>query len=398
MEIEIVAATEEILRRFETLSLNPKANSKMELKVLSDTLPIFEPGGNLSIFITEVDRLMRFAEGKLDDGQKYLLGGIIRNKIRGEARNTIAFQGDEDWTAIKAALLARYGDQRSEELLVTNLDQCVQNPAETYLEFYHSVVSSYHALLQNITLNVDDANTLSFKKQLYKEYALKAFKMGILQPYKSYLSHFDLDTLEKCLVKCQTYDNMKSEWEYRENIRKTKFPQKQKPQPQLTNTFKPRPFVPTTQKFNNKPFQQTYHQPNQSFNQPHQPFHQPHQQFRSGSGFTRNNKPFPPNRLAIKHEPTPMSGVSVQKDVNNLDASHTVAVGTANVGSAQSIDSAQGQASASYEQAFSIDPDYYNNYNTYEYSQNTDYDTYAQNDEWQYEPDFLDVASTDNPT
>lgn len=93
-----------------------------------------------------------------------------------------------------------------------------------------------------------------------------------------------------------------------------------------------------------------------------------------------------------------MSGVSVQKDVNNLDASPTVAVGTANVGSAQSIDSAQGQASASYEQAFSIDPDYYNNYNTYEYSQNTDYDTYAQNDEWQYEPDFLDVASTDNPT
>lgn len=413
MEIEIVAETEAILKRFELLTLNSQ-KSKMELKVLSDTLPIFEPGGNLSIFIKEVDRLMRFADGKLDDGQKYLLGGIIRNKIRGEARNTIAFHGDENWAQMKAALLARYGDQRSEELLVTNLDQCVQNPVETYIEFYHAVVGAYHALLQNITLNVNDANTLEFKKNLYKEQAVKAFKMGIIQPYKSYLSHFELDTLEKCLVKCQAYDNMKSEWEYKESIRRTKFPQKQKQTPQPTNALKAptRPFVPTPQRFNK--FQQ--------------PFHQPHQQFRSGSGFTRNNnnqwqpkgwqhnqprsqqdRPFPSNRMAIQHEPTPMSGVSVQpRDLNNIGASNAMAVPTANVGTAQSIDSAyaqsidfaQGQAGSPYEQASPTDSGYYCDYDTYAYSQDNHVDTYygpyPQSSE--YESDFMDPASTEDPT
>lgn len=114
----------------------------------------------------------------------------------------------------------KYGDQRSEELLESALRHCVQNRGESYIDFYSRVLKTHNELMQCITLNSTDANFLSYKKTDYNKLALKTFQIGLLEPYRSYISNFELNTIEDCLNKCRFYDNRKNEWEYCEFLRK----------------------------------------------------------------------------------------------------------------------------------------------------------------------------------
>lgn len=197
---------------------------KSEIQLLIHAIPEYHPGDNLSIFINEVDNLIDHLTNRLTPDLEYILNFNIRSKIKAEARDFLAFQNIISWADIRLSLLRKYGDQRSEELLVSALKQSVQYKNETYNDFYTKILKTFSDLMQYISLNCNDKNLFLYKKFEYTNLALKTFQIGLLEPYRSYLSHFELTTIEECLNKCNFYDNRKQEWEYCEFIRKSNDP------------------------------------------------------------------------------------------------------------------------------------------------------------------------------
>lgn len=192
-----------------------------ELQVLLQAIPEYWPGQNLHLFINEVDNLVTYLSNKLTPDLVYVFNFSIRSKIKGEARDYVSYQGVTEWNDIRKTLLQKYGDQRSEDLLVSALTQCVQKRGETYLDFYGKLLQEFNGLMQNITLNTSDTNYLTYKRLEYGKLALKTFQIGLLEPHRSFLGNFELETIEQCLEKCRLLDNRKTQWDYCEFIRRS---------------------------------------------------------------------------------------------------------------------------------------------------------------------------------
>lgn len=210
--------------------------SRQDIQLLLNSIPEFSPEKNLSIFINEVDNLVAHLHGRLTTDLEFCLNFSIRSKILNEARDFISFQNATDWPSIRRALLQRYGDQRNEELLIAAISQCVQKRNENYLDYYCRISKNLSDLLQHLTLNIRDQNLLTYKKYEAEKLSLKTFQVGLLEPHRSYISNFDLNTLEECINKCKLYDNRKQEWEYSEFLRKSQELKKPLAQPHFKQT------------------------------------------------------------------------------------------------------------------------------------------------------------------
>lgn len=273
--------------------------TKGELQMLLSAIPEFTTGQNLSIFIKETDNLIHYLRNRLTPDLKYLVEVTIRSKIKGEPRDYISNQGAKTWRKIRRALLTKYGEQRSEEILVSVFSHLVQKKGEPYMEFYSRLLKSFNDVMETIILNVDDQGLLNYKKAAYEKLFLDTFLRGILEPHRSYLGNFELGNIDQALKKCKTFDNRAQEWEYGEFIRKTQDMQvsnaKPNPKPQYSgNPFRSYP------KANQQPFnrqQQGYNQNPQNY-QNRNPYFQNSRNpnFPPGRNFQNNPRPFNPQQ------------------------------------------------------------------------------------------------------
>ncbi|KAL3281897.1 hypothetical protein HHI36_005102 [Cryptolaemus montrouzieri] len=135
-----------------TSSLEPL--SRNDIQLLLQSIPEYFSGEKLSIFVNEVDNLCNHLEGRLNADFVYEVNFFIRSKIKGESRDFLAFQNATN--SIRRVLLQKYGDQRSEDLLVSSLTHCLQKRNETYMEYYSRILKSYRDLIQYLTLNIAD--------------------------------------------------------------------------------------------------------------------------------------------------------------------------------------------------------------------------------------------------
>lgn len=190
-----------------------------ELTALTNTLPEFYPGGNLSTFINAVDNLIRFLDKKLTPSQVYLFNVSVLAKVKNEARDYLNFHNETEWSGIRNALLRKYGDQRNEEILLSALRSTVQKQNETYSEYYDRVLLAQNDLMQYVQLHEVDQNIIAFKRNFYQKQTLQVFCSGINDPYHEYLMHFDLISLEEALNKCKIYDNKIQEHRYMKYLR-----------------------------------------------------------------------------------------------------------------------------------------------------------------------------------
>ncbi|XP_050512852.1 GATA zinc finger domain-containing protein 15-like [Diabrotica virgifera virgifera] len=204
-----------------------------DITSLCATLPEFSTGDNLSTFLKSVDNLITFLVGQqLTASQEFILNSNIIARIKGEPRDFLNYSNKTAWAEVRPALLAKYGDRRSEDILVTQLSTTVQKNHESYDQYHQRITKNLNDLLQHTTLN-DNVETANFKTPYFKNIALKTFCTGINEPYAEYLSHFTITSLEQALQKCIVYDNHKSQQKYM-NYLKTQqnnkpFSPKQKP-------------------------------------------------------------------------------------------------------------------------------------------------------------------------
>lgn len=193
--------------------------SDREIQMLLGTIPEFYPGGNLSLFIQKVDKLLCYLGGRLTPTQTYIVQDTIQLKIKGEAETYIACLNISNWDEMKNALLRKYGDQRSEEILANELRKVTQFRNETYTDFYSKIIIAFNALIEHLLLHTADPDLFTIKRNNYTSLAMNTFKYGILEPYRSYLKYFNFNTLEEGLQHCHNYDNEILQEEYHEFIR-----------------------------------------------------------------------------------------------------------------------------------------------------------------------------------
>ncbi|KAF5297581.1 hypothetical protein FQA39_LY12057 [Lamprigera yunnana] len=217
------------------------------------------------------------------------------------------------------------------EIPITVITKKIQKlPGKTKLRTSEGYTKRIHGPLVVICtthLYVADPNLRIYKKLDYEKLSLKTFQLGILEPYRSFLIHFELNTLEECLNKCRLYDNRKQEEQYYDYVRRPL----RKPQPMQHQSFKSHySFQKSPQTFSTpqKPHQLFYAQmPQNSFNtqnirpnfysqfnnQPkpfsasiNKPINQSFRNFTNKQVFG-NPKPIIPQS---QYKPTSMSGIS----------------------------------------------------------------------------------------
>src|ERR1700712_2758987 len=106
---------------------NTSPVERSEVQLLLQAIPEYHPDhNNLSVFIQEVDNLAEYLQNRLTPDLVYAVNFSIRSKIKGDARDFITYQNATQWSEIRTALLSKYGDQRSEDLLISALTNCVQ--------------------------------------------------------------------------------------------------------------------------------------------------------------------------------------------------------------------------------------------------------------------------------
>ena len=290
---------------------NTSPVERSEVQLLLQAIPEYHPDhNNLSVFIQEVDNLAEYLQNRLTPDLVYAVNFSIRSKIKGDARDFITYQNATQWSEIRTALLSKYGDQRSEDLLISALTNCVQKRNETYLDFYSRTLKALNDLMQYISLNETDKNFITYKKADYQRLALKTFQIGLIDPYRSYLSHFQLSTIEECLNKCKFYDNRRHEWDYCEFLRKTNESSiPRKPQPQIfSHRFPQNISVQPRQNFLALPGPQNHFNPSNSVQQNQSIFsRQPTNSFSQQPRlFTGNFQNKPPSNQ-FRPPPEPMS-------------------------------------------------------------------------------------------
>lgn len=274
-----------------------------EFTQLLNALPEYGPNDDLQIFIESVQDLLTFVHDKLSPVQTHILGCTIKTKIKGEARKFLSLHNATEWAQVKEILLKQYGDHRNEDILSFTLQNTIQNYNENYHDFYKRILFIRNDLLQYLKVHERTPEIYQFKYKMYMQKSVKTFLVGILEPYNSYLNHFECETLEDAYTKCQAYDNHNQELKWANHARQNNKQQVRQTKPQ----FPSRPIPITTR----NPYNPNVPMTNQPINQ--RPSFNYMTQPSTSTGFPGDiNKPlpqrtYPPTNKQTFGKPMPTS-------------------------------------------------------------------------------------------
>lgn len=198
-----------------------------EIRLAKETIPQYEGGSkNLSYFLMQCEKFIRAYKSPIDVCPlNNLLFETCCSQLTGVARDILVTSDCSTWAKLKKALLDRFGDQRNETLLATDLNTCYQLINETYDSYYERIKNKLQILLEHVTIREQDEGLKQYKISLHKASALDTFKAGLLEPYRTHLSNQTVESIEDCMLQLRNYDNHKKQVEFL-NFMRNKAPEK----------------------------------------------------------------------------------------------------------------------------------------------------------------------------
>lgn len=196
------------------------AISNDELKAFCKTIPEYShENGNLNEFIHAVDKIVSLFPGTftITNPQRLLFNLYIVGKIKGLPKDFITSNNYDafvpnnfnTWATIRAQLLTKFGEIRSEATLERILCSLTQKPNESFMDFHLRINLKLNELIQLTRLkNNQQPAVVEAQKQIYTNKALMTLKTGINQPYRDLLCSTSPDTMEDCVKRCSDYDNL----------------------------------------------------------------------------------------------------------------------------------------------------------------------------------------------
>lgn len=93
------------INAIQTVPLMPVSDRKIQM--LLGTIPEYFPGGNLSLFIQKVDKLMRHLAGRLTPTLDYIVQDTIQLRIKAEAETYIVCLNLNTWEESKKCFIKK---------------------------------------------------------------------------------------------------------------------------------------------------------------------------------------------------------------------------------------------------------------------------------------------------
>ncbi|KAL3282622.1 hypothetical protein HHI36_005797 [Cryptolaemus montrouzieri] len=143
----------------------------------------------------------------------------IKSKLIGEARDVLINSRCTRWGEIKDLLTQKFGDPRSEELLLHDMTTCFQNSNETYENYFDNIKRKLQILLEHVSIRELNQDIRISKENMYTSQALNTFKAGILEPHCSHLLNLSINSLEQALMECRKFDNERCQINFMNFIR-----------------------------------------------------------------------------------------------------------------------------------------------------------------------------------
>ncbi|GJQ70430.1 hypothetical protein Trydic_g18698 [Trypoxylus dichotomus] len=219
-----------------------------ELNTARDIIPIYEgESRNLSYFLQQCENFInsyKIESAEPTSTHNEPLFEICCSKIRGTDRDVLVVANCTNWSQVREVLLNHFGDQRNKTLLENDLITCFQLTNETYHQYYERIKSKLQQLLEHVKLREADPNIIIYETNTY-ERALNTYQAGLLEPYRSFISHKSPVSLEDCLVHLRNHDNHKQQVHFLNFIRQKAHRMPQQPQNQQTFTQLNRTSFPT---------------------------------------------------------------------------------------------------------------------------------------------------------
>lgn len=284
--------------------------SNDDLRQFCITIPRFSHlTKNLNEFISCIDTLVdTFSTAiPLSDAQHRLFYLHILSRIEGlpheyiKRNNYDQFRPNFDtWKTIRAKLLERFGQEKDEKTLACILQSTIQKASETYEDYHMKINVTLSELLQLVRIQYQPP-FVDVYIETYTDQAIRTFSAGVFEPYRSYLKHHNINTLDECLALCRSYDSKEhdrrlllalSNFNQSAIPKKPVIPPKPLPRPafhNFPNTLQSTNFPNSLQ---NKPQFSNFQNPQQTFPRP-QPFYKSIQPRFQGFPYP-NNKPFQP--------------------------------------------------------------------------------------------------------
>lgn len=352
--------------------------TQLEINMAKDMLPEYSGGSkNLAYFIKQVENYIELLR-RPDDNCLFnkLLFEQVKSKLVGDARDVLITSNFNRWSDIKEALLQRFGDPRSEELLAHDLNICYQKSNESYEQYFEIIKRKLQVLIEHVSIRTANHAIKIEKESMYTIQALSVFKAGILEPYCTHLMNITITTLEQALYECRKYDNDRAQVSFMNFMRN-------RTKNNSNNTFNHKRPIPSN--FNsNQPLRSTappirqnsYPNFSNSSNFNNRPVQQ-QGQFPRGPIQIRQNNPQNQNsqirRPQNNQYPTPMS----------ISTRNTFRPNNTNNGNANNNHfRAQSKPTFTSEELFNIEEDNYYCHDQSENSNQEFYDLETQNDQF----------------
>lgn len=162
-------------------------------------IPLFSGESRLlSLFIRKTEYIINLYRG--NDIQNEYLFNAITSRLSGEAANLI---GERDsihsWAELKRVLQDHFGDPRTEDCLILELESLKINQGESYLDFCHRVQQLRSILISKINESVDDEATRLSKQNIYTNLSLNVFLYNLPRYLVRLVRQKNVSTLEDAL-------------------------------------------------------------------------------------------------------------------------------------------------------------------------------------------------------
>ncbi|XP_045460263.1 uncharacterized protein LOC123670760 [Harmonia axyridis] len=186
--------------------------TQLEISMARDIVPEYSGGSkNLPYFLNQVETFLDLLKKEENSIFKKLLLDTLKSKLTGEARDILINSRCTQWTEIREMLAHKFGDPRSEELLLHDLTTCFQNFNESYEQYHEKIKSKLQTLLEHVNVREINRDIRIYKENNYNNQALSTFKAGVLEPYCRHLMSLNVSSLEQALFECRRLDHCKAQ-------------------------------------------------------------------------------------------------------------------------------------------------------------------------------------------
>lgn len=192
-------------------------------------IPIFSGDARqLPLFIKKCEYILNTFQG--GDLQNAYLFHTITSRLAGEAANLV---GERDqiatWHELKSLLSQHFGDPRTEECLVLELESMKIKFKESYLDFCHRIQNIRSILIAKVNETVNDVTLRQAKQHIYNNTSLNVFLYNLPRHLVRLVRLKNVDNLENALRIVLEEENFESVYELKNPLKKSFYNQSQRP-------------------------------------------------------------------------------------------------------------------------------------------------------------------------